>query len=138
MIRAAVVFLLVMSAQAVAQQAATPEIPYESMPNVLKLPADLYLGEVPGVAVNSKGHIFVYTRSGHTRLLEFDADGKFTREIGKHLYGFDFAHVVRVDRDDNIWCVQHGHQVQSRGPGADGSWQKMGIGRGQARAAQTG
>src|SRR5262245_18933802 len=126
MIRYVIVPLLVMSANGLAQNPAPPEIPYESVPNLLKLPADLSLVEVPGVAVNSKGHIFVYTRSGHTRLLEFDAVGKFTREIGKHLYGFDFAHVVRVDRDDNIWCVQHGHQVQSRGPGADGSWQKMG------------
>ena len=28
----------------------------------LRLPPDLYLGEAAGVAVNSRGHIFVYTR----------------------------------------------------------------------------
>jgi DNA-binding beta-propeller fold protein YncE len=111
MIRAALMLLLLMSAEVLAQQAAPPEIPYESVPNLLKVPADVYLGEVPGVAVNSKGHIFVYTRSGHTRLLEFDADGKFLREIGKDLYGFDFAHVVRVDTQDNIWCVDEGSNM---------------------------
>src|SRR5215471_19816724 len=93
------------------QQATLVEIPYESAANVLKLPADLYLGEAAGVALNSKGHIFVFTRSGHTRLFEFDRDGKFLKEIGKDLYGFDFAHVVRIDRDDNIWCVDEGSNM---------------------------
>jgi DNA-binding beta-propeller fold protein YncE len=91
-----------------AQEKAVPEIPYESVPNLLKLPSDLYLGEAAGVAVNSKGHIFVYTRSAQTRLFEFDAMGNFVREIGKDLYGFSFAHVVRIDKDDNIWCVDEG------------------------------
>src|SRR6202163_3713508 len=68
-----------------AQQAA-PEIPFDSVPNFLKLPKDLYLGEVSGVAVNSKGHIFVFSRGNTTgpaygasaaQLLEFGADGKF-------------------------------------------------------------
>jgi DNA-binding beta-propeller fold protein YncE len=88
-----------------------PEIQFQSVPDPLKLPPDLNLGEVAGVAVNSKGHIFIYHRGGHTQLLEFDRDGKFLREIGKDLYGFDFAHVVRIDKDDNIWCVDEGANV---------------------------
>jgi DNA-binding beta-propeller fold protein YncE len=93
---------------ALSQQPSAPEIPYDTVPNLLQLPPDLYLGEVAGVAVNSKGHIFVFTRSTQTRLFEFDASGKFVREIGKDLYGFSFAHVVRIDKDDNIWCVDEG------------------------------
>src|ERR1700690_1150530 len=85
-----------------------PEIPYESVPNFLKLPSNLYLGEGIGVATNSKGHIFVYTRSQDTRLFEFDQKGVFVREIGEGLYGFAFAHAVRVDKDDNIWAVDEG------------------------------
>ena len=85
-----------------------PEIPYESVPGFLKLPANLYLGEGIGVATNSKGHVFVYTRSGDTRLFEFDRNGNFVREIGQGLYGFEFAHAVRVDREDNIWAVDEG------------------------------
>jgi DNA-binding beta-propeller fold protein YncE len=92
----------------VAQEKAVPEISYESVPNLLKLPTGLYLGEVAGVAVNSKGHIFVYTRSGQTRLLEFTAAGKFEREIGQGLYGFSFAHTIRIDKDDNLWCTDEG------------------------------
>src|SRR5579862_8581888 len=85
-----------------------PEIPYESVPNFLKLPPNLYLGEGIGVATNSKGHIFVYTRSQATRLLEFDQKGNYVREIGEGLYGFVFAHAVRVDSQDNIWAVDEG------------------------------
>ena len=88
-----------------------PEISYESVPGFLKLPANLYLGEGIGVATNSKGHVFVYTRSGDTRLFEFDQNGTFVRELGQGLYGFEFAHAVRVDRDDNIWAVDEGSNM---------------------------
>jgi len=87
------------------------EIPYESVPNLLKMPANLYLGEGIGVATNSKGHIFVYTRSQRTRLFEFDKNGNYVREIGEGLYGFVFAHAVRVDPQDNIWAVDEGSNM---------------------------
>jgi hypothetical protein len=96
------------SAQTKAKAENVPEISYQSVPNFLKLPPNLYLGEGIGVATNSKGHVFVYTRSGDTRLFEFDQSGAFVREIGQGLYGFEFAHAVRVDRDDNIWAVDEG------------------------------
>jgi len=95
-------------AQTKAKAQNVPEIPYDSVPNFLKLPPNLYLGEGIGVATNSKGHIFVYTRSQSTRLFEFDQNGKYVREIGEGLYGFAFAHAVRVDPQDNIWVVDEG------------------------------
>ncbi len=85
-----------------------PEIHWESVPNLLKMPPNLYMGEGIGVATNSKGHIFVYTRSQATRLFEFDRNGTYIREIGQGLYGFVFAHAVRVDSQDNIWAVDEG------------------------------
>lgn len=89
--------------------ASAPEIPYDSVPNFLKLQPPLYLGEGIGVATNSKGDVFVYTRSGEaSRLFEFDPKGNFIREIGKGLYGFQMAHAVRVDPQDNIWVVDEG------------------------------
>src|SRR5690242_12702784 len=93
-------------------QISIPEIPFDSVPNLLKLPEHIYLGEAVGVATNSKGHIFVYTRTGSetitvgtarpfargfARLFEFDQNGKFVRELGQGLYSFTFAHTVRVD-----------------------------------------
>lgn len=95
-------------AQTKAKAQNVPEIPFKSVPDFLKLPAGLYLGESMGVATNSKGHVFVYTRSANTRLFEFDQNGVFVREIGAGNYGFEFAHSVRVDRDDNIWVVDEG------------------------------
>jgi DNA-binding beta-propeller fold protein YncE len=85
-----------------------PEIPFVSVPNFLKMPPDLYFGEGIGVATNSKGHVFVYTRAYDTRLLEFDQNGNYVREIGEGLYGLEFAHKVRVDPQDNIWVVDEG------------------------------
>ncbi len=85
-----------------------PEIAYDSAPNFLKLPAGLYMGEAMGVATNSKGHIFVFTRSANTRLFEFDQNGVYVRELGEGNYGFEFAHSVRVDPQDNIWAVDEG------------------------------
>ena len=101
-------------------QDTVPEIPFESVPNFLKLPPDLYLGEAAGVAVNSKGHVFVFSRGNSTgpayaataaQLLEFGPDGRYIREIGKNLYAWSFAHAVRVDRDDNIWAVDKGSDM---------------------------
>ena len=92
------------------QQRPLPEISYAGTPDFLKLPAGTNLGEVAGVAVNSKGHIFAFSRGGHEQILEFEANGAFVREIGKDLYAFTGpstfgAHSVRIDRDDNIWAV---------------------------------
>jgi sugar lactone lactonase YvrE len=95
-------------AQSKAKVQNVPEIPYDSVANALKLPDNLYLGEGIGIATNSKGHVFVYTRSERTRLFEFDQNGTFVKEIGEGLYGFLFAHAVRVDKDDNIWAVDEG------------------------------
>jgi hypothetical protein len=103
-----------------------PEIAYDSAPNFLKLPEGIYLGEAVGVATNSKGHVFVYTRTGSprvtmgtnrafvrnaARLFQFDQNGKYVREIGQGLYGFVFAHAVRVDRQDNIWVIDEGSNM---------------------------
>jgi sugar lactone lactonase YvrE len=95
-------------AQSKAKAQNVPEIPYESVANFLKLPPGLYLGEAMGVATNSKGHVFVFTRSASTRLFEFDQNGNYVREIGEGNYGFEFAHSVRVDSQDNIWAVDEG------------------------------
>jgi DNA-binding beta-propeller fold protein YncE len=95
-------------AQSRAKAENVPEIPFTSVPNFFKLPPDLYFGEGIGIATNSKGHVFVYTRSGDTRIFEFDQNGDFVREIGQGLYGLEFAHAIRVDRDDNLWVVDEG------------------------------
>src|SRR5213595_3049464 len=97
-----------------------PEIRFHSVPDFLKLPPDIYLGEATGVAANSKGHVFVFSRGSTTgpaygaasaQLLEFAPDGKFIREIGHHLYAWSFAHTVKIDRDDNVWVTDKGSDM---------------------------
>jgi NHL repeat-containing protein len=102
--------------------AQVPEISFEGNINFLKLPANLDMGEAAGVATDSKGNLFVYTRTGEdgvmggsrffshggSRLLEFDSTGKYLREIGTGVYGFLFAQSVRIDAQDNIWAVDRG------------------------------
>jgi hypothetical protein len=112
--------LVLLLAGVVGLQAPTPEIAFDSAPNPLTLPDDLYLGEVAGVATNAKGEIFVYTRTGHptvsigtsrpfvhggSRLFVFDRTGRYLREIGKDSYGMLFAQQVRVDPQDHVWIV---------------------------------
>ena len=100
--------------------AAVPELPFESVPDPLTMPPDVSFGEVAGVAVNSKGNIFVFSRGNSTgpaymataaQLLEFDKSGKFVREVGKNLYGWSYAHAVRIDKQDNIWVVDKGSNL---------------------------
>ena len=64
--------------------------------------------------------MFVFSRGGTigpaygaaaAQLLEFDADGKYVREIGRNLYAWSFAHAVRVDKKDNIWAVDKGSDM---------------------------
>ena len=110
------------TAPSLVAQSAT-EIAFDSNADFVKLPDGVLLGEVAGVATNSKGHLFVYTRTGAanatvgasrtfyksgSRLFEFDQTGKFVREIGIGVYGLNFAQAVRVDPQDNIWVVDQG------------------------------
>src|SRR5687767_11048131 len=97
-----------------------PTIQFDSNPNPLTMPDNIHLGEVAGVATNSRGDIYVYTRTGNTtitigtaravshgggRLFQFDRTGKFVREVGQGVYGFLQPQQVRVDPQDNVWVV---------------------------------
>ena len=118
--RSSILFLLSLCASVAAQQPQVPEIQYQSAQDFVKLPPDMYLGEVAGVAVNSQNHVFVLSRGNSTgpaygasaaQLLEFAADGKFLREIGRNLYAWSFAHSVKIDKDDNIWVADKGSDM---------------------------
>jgi hypothetical protein len=104
-------------------QTSVPEIAFDSNADLLKTPPNTFVGEVAGVATNSRGNIFVYTRTGHpyatlgdsrtfyhagSRLFEFTSSGSFVRELGQDLYGFNAAQGLRVDPQDNIWAIDAG------------------------------
>lgn len=109
---------VVLGASLVAQS--IPDIRYDAVADALSLPS---FGEVAGVATNSRGHVFVYARTGHavatlgdertfyhggSRLFEFDQNGTFTKEIGQGVYAVNYAQQVRIDPQDNIWIVDAG------------------------------
>src|SRR5579864_7436025 len=117
--KSSILIALLLSTSAIAQQS-PPQIRYQSVPDFLKLPPGIYLGEVAGVAVNSKNQVFVLSRGNSVgpaygasaaQLLEFSADGRFLREIGHNLYAWSFAHAVKVDRGDNIWVADKGSDM---------------------------
>ena len=75
------------------------------------------IGEAVGVAKNSKGNLFVFTRSGNvgpargataSQLFEFDGNLKFVKQWGQDNYAASFAHTVRVDKYDNVWMTAKG------------------------------
>jgi hypothetical protein len=101
-------------------QSEVPIIKYDSVSNPLKLPRDMYFGEVSGVALNARGHVFALSRgnttgpaygAAATQLLEFGPNGRFIREIGHNLYAWSFAHTVKVDRHDNVWVTDKGSDM---------------------------
>jgi hypothetical protein len=103
-----------------AAQLTVPELQYDAQVEPLKLPDNLNFGEVAGVATNSKGDVYVYTRTGHptislgtarpfahggSRMFHFDKTGKYLGEVGQGVYGFLYAEKVKIDPQDNIWIV---------------------------------
>jgi len=93
---------------------ALPKMNYHPIADFFRIPTEEHLVEPAGVAVNSKGHIYLFHRGKHP-LMEFDASGKFIRSIADDL--FVTAHMVRVDAEDNIWTTDIGsHMVLKLDP----------------------
>ncbi|MCC6988817.1 MAG: hypothetical protein IT181_07450 [Acidobacteria bacterium] len=116
-------FALVTTSAALLAQAPVPELAFDTNADFLRTPPDTFVGEVGGVGANSKGQLFVYTRTGHpyatlgdnrtfyrngSRLFQFDPSGKFVRELGQDVYGFNAAIGLRIDPQDNVWTVDAG------------------------------
>jgi hypothetical protein len=82
--------LLFLSATASVAETVTPDapvaaLPYRVVPDFFQWPKEWHFGEVSGVAIDSRGHIFVFQRTT-PMLSEFDGSGKFLREIGAGLF----------------------------------------------------
>jgi DNA-binding beta-propeller fold protein YncE len=91
-----------------AQFQAVPELPYRVVTNFFKFPKGMTAGEASAVAVNSKGHIFLFQRT-KPMLAEYDEKGYFIQSIGEGL--FLHPHGLRIDPDDNIWTTDDGNHL---------------------------
>ena len=104
------------TAKQLALEAATPQLQFTEEVLPLTIPGHT-IGETEGVSMNSKGHLFVYSRTGQAgssrggtaaELFEFDQNNKFVKMWGPDNYAASFAHSVRVDKYDNVWMVDEG------------------------------
>jgi len=87
---------------------AVPELPYRVVLKFFQFPKGMTAGEASAVAVNSKGHIFLFQRT-KPMLAEYDEKGKFVQSIGDGL--FSHPHGLRIDADDNIWTTDDGSHL---------------------------
>jgi sugar lactone lactonase YvrE len=81
-----------------------PQIPYQLVPDYLKIPKGMFMAEAVGVAINSQGHIFTLNRGNHP-LMEFMPDGSFVASYGEDSPVFHVPHSIRFDSEDNLWYV---------------------------------
>lgn len=98
---------------------------YTPIPNWPQLPAELVLGQVTGIAVDSQGNVFVFARGEKVwdadpfdpsvipapTVFHFDGQtGKMLAAWGDHR--FVMPHGLTVDAEDNVWLTDVGlHQV---------------------------
>src|SRR3982074_2615831 len=105
---------VVLSPSAFAQSTSAPELQFDSVPNFIKLPPDMHLGEASGVAVNSKGNVYVYSHRGTvpnalgataSQILAFDRAGGFIRHPRRLPSKCPSALASCIDKEDNIWAT---------------------------------
>ena len=98
---------------------ATPQLQVTEEILPLVMP-DHTMGETEGVSMNSKGHLFVYSRTGKggsarggtaAELFEFDQNLKYVKMWAPDNYAASFAHAVRIDKYDNVWFVDEGSSM---------------------------
>jgi DNA-binding beta-propeller fold protein YncE len=109
-----VIGLLVVSLRAEAQAdeppafQAVPELSYRAVPDFFHGSPGIAVGEASGVAVNSKGHIFLFQRAT-PMLTEYDAYGKYVGSLAEGM--FTHPHGLRIDHQDNLWTADDGNHL---------------------------
>jgi len=64
-------------------------------------------GNVPGIAVDEKDHVYVFTRA-EPPVQVYDASGKYLRGWGK---GIGSAHHIKIDSNNYVWIADTGNHV---------------------------
>jgi peptidylamidoglycolate lyase len=94
---------------------------YQEVKDWPKLPDGVEFGEVPGVDVDSHGHVFVFHRPGRgfepdaTEVLEAPAIVELDADSGRQIASwgagmFLVPHGITIDADNNIWLTDVGLQ----------------------------
>jgi hypothetical protein len=84
---------------------------YRVAPDFPQLPKGVRLAGVSGVAIDSKGDVFIFHRGvgDADPILVFEPSGKFLRSFGKGL--FKSAHGLRIDAQDNLWTTDNADHI---------------------------
>lgn len=78
-------------------------------------PAELQWGHVPGIAVDKKDHVYVFTRATPPVQVYDAKTGKLLRTWGEKTIGK--AHHIRIDADGNVWTTDiDNHTVEKYTP----------------------
>jgi DNA-binding beta-propeller fold protein YncE len=70
-------------------------------------PEGMQWGHVPGIAIDAKDNVYVFTRAAHP-VQVFDKNGKFLRSWGK---GIGMSHHIKIDHEGNVWIADVGNHV---------------------------
>lgn len=110
-----------------AQRGGAPS--FQVDPNWPSMPPQWILGQVSGVAVDSRDHVWVLQRpwsiandelaqnpeapccTGAPPVMEFDSDGRYLRGWGGEGAGYEWPadeHAIHVDYKDNVWISSAG------------------------------
>jgi DNA-binding beta-propeller fold protein YncE len=84
---------------------------YRVVADFPQLPGGVRLMGVSGVAIDSKGDVFIFHRGvgNADPILVFEPSGKFMRSFGKGL--FKSAHGLRIDAQDNLWTTDNADHI---------------------------
>jgi sugar lactone lactonase YvrE len=104
----------VLAAHLIQMSPANAASPYKVVPGWGQLTAPLKWGEVPNVAIDPKGTVFVFTRT-EPPVVELNPAGKVLKTWGHGM--FVWPHGIRFDRDGNLWITD--------GRAADGNGQMV-------------
>ena len=84
------------------------KIDFDPVIDLLQVPGHIVLGGVSGVAVNSKGQIYMLHRAENP-VVCFEPTGEYVCSWGTDLIGS--GHGLRIDRDDNVWVTDTDHHL---------------------------
>ena len=110
------IFLLlqILTAPDPAQMENAPDLGYRPVPHGLQIPDGIEMGAPSSVAWTASNRLIVFNR-GPNPLMEFHADGRFSRSWGQGQYLR--PHGMRIDSQGNIWTTDvNGHTVTKMNP----------------------
>ena len=87
---------------------------FEPVANWEQLPADVVLGDVAGIAVDSKDRVYLFNRGTHP-VVVLDRHGSFLTSWGHGV--FSNAHGASIGPDDSLYLTDNGdHTVRKFSP----------------------